>query len=299
MNENHSHHHHVSGKNISITILLNMIITIGQIVGGLISGSVALLSDALHNFSDVISLVLSFISNRIAKRKPTEKHTYGFKRAEILSALINSATLIGVAIFLIIEGIERMLNPKQIDFDIVIWFALGSIVINFLSVVLLHKDSKESLNVKSAYLHLLTDALTSVAVLVGGLLMKFFGIFRIDSILSVMIAVYLIYSSYSMLVESVKILMQFSPDDIDMDTICNRISALKNVENIHHVHIWRLNDKETIFEAHIDLKDDIRLSNFQTILTEIEEILDDIGIYHSNIQPEYYRNDDKNRIVSH
>ncbi len=306
MQENHSQHnshkhshHHVSGKNMGITILLNVFITVGQIVGGLISGSVALLSDALHNFSDVISLLLSYITNRIATRKPTEKQTYGLKRAEILSALINSATLIGIAVFLIIEGVKRMLNPQQINFDIVIWFAVGSIVINFLSVLMLHKDSKESLNVRSAYLHLLTDVLTSVAVLIGGLLMKFFGIYRIDSILSVVIAVYLIYSSYSLLAESVKILMQFTPKDIDMDSICNKISGLEDVDNIHHVHIWQLNDKETIFEAHVDFNEDLMLSNFQNTLTQIENILSERGIHHSNIQPEYHRNDDKNRIVSH
>lgn len=302
MGENHSHnhsHHDISGKNMGIAILLNIIITVGQVIGGLISGSVALLSDALHNFSDVISLALSYITNRIAKKNPTKKQTFGFKRAEILSAFVNSATLIGVAIFLIVEGIERMANPQPINSDIVIWFALGSIIINFLSVVILHNDSKESLNVKSAYIHLLTDVLTSVAVLAGGVLMKYLGIYSIDSILSIAIAIYLIYASYKMLVDSIKILMQFTPKGIDVDAICNQISEIKLVENIHHVHIWQLTDKEMIFEAHMDLEKDLPISQFQEILQKAEKILYDFGIYHSNIQPEYHRDDDKSQIVVH
>lgn len=300
MAQDHSHtSHQVSGKNMALAILLNIIISVGQIIGGIISGSMALLSDALHNFSDVISLVLSYITNRLAKRKSTEGQTYGFKRAEILSAFINSATLIGIAIFLVYEGIERYINPISINEDIVIYFALGSIVINFVSVLLLHKDSKENINIKSSYLHLLTDVLTSIAVLIGGLLMKYYGIYRIDSILSIIIAIYLIISSYRMLIESVKILMQFTPKSIDISTICNNIAKIEEVKNIHHVHIWQLNDKELFFEAHIDLIADFKITEFQDILTKIESILDQFDIHHYNIQPEYSRNDNKNIIVEH
>ncbi|MBC8321024.1 MAG: cation transporter [Bacteroidetes bacterium] len=297
MEQNHSHA--VSGKNIGITVMLNIIITIAQVVGGMISGSVALLSDALHNFSDVISLLLSYFTNRLSKRKSTIKQTYGFKRGEILSAFINSVTLIAIALFLIVEAVERYLNPEPVKADLVIYFALGSIVFNFISVLLLHKDAKDSMNIKSAYLHLLTDVMTSVAVMIGGILMKYFEIYRIDSILSVVIAAYLIFSSYKLLLASMKILMQFTPADVDVTDICIQIGSFIEIKNIHHVHLWQLNDKDLFFEAHIDLKKNISISEFQDVLIKIEDILNKHKIYHFNIQPEYSREDNKNLIIQH
>jgi len=300
MSGDYSHStNHISGKNMAIAILLNIIITIGQIIGGIISGSVALLTDALHNFSDVIALILSYITNRLARRKSTKQQTYGYKRAEIISAFVNSATLIAIAIYLIVEAVERFMNPKPVNYDIVIYFAIGSVIINFISVLILHKDSKENINIKSAYLHLLTDVMTSIAVMIGGLLMKYYGIYRIDSILSVLIAIYLIFSSYKLLIESIKILMQFTPKNIDIQDVCKNIALIEEIRNIHHVHIWQLNDKDLFFEAHIDLLNDINITEFQEILKKVEEIMERYHIHHFNIQPEFNRDDNKNIIVNH
>ena len=298
----HDHHHHsheVSGKNMGIAIFLNLLITTGQIIGGLISGSMALLTDALHNFSDVISLILSYVTNRMAKRKSTVKQTYGFKRAEILSAFVNAAVLIGIAVFLIVEATQRFFTPLSIQSDIVIWFALASIIINFISVVMLQKDAKESMNIKSAYLHLLTDVLTSVAVLVGGLLMKYYSLFWIDPVLSIIIALYLIFSSYRLLFDTIKILMQFTPSDVDLEKINEQVTRIDAIKNMHHVHLWQLDEKTKHFEAHIDLKENITMIQFQNILEQIDEILHTFGIYHVNIQPEYNRDDSKDMIVQH
>jgi cobalt-zinc-cadmium efflux system protein len=297
--EHHHHHHQVSGKNMAVAILLNILITVGQVIGGIIAGSMALLTDALHNFSDVIALLLSYIANRIAKRKPTAKQTFGFKRAEILSAFVNAAVLIGIAVFLIIEAAQRFFNPVEIQSDIVIWFALGSIVINLASVLMLHKDAKESMNIKSAYLHLMTDVMTSVAVLIGGILMKYYVIFWVDAVLSIAIAVYLIFSSYQLLLGTIKILMQFTPSGIDLDEINKRVTKIKEVKNLHHVHVWQLDEKMTLFEAHIDLSENISIEEFQEILNQIDLILHDFEIYHTNIQPEFNRNDNKEMIVQH
>lgn len=301
-NHEHSHSphsHEISGKNIGIAVFLNIIITVSQIIGGIISGSVALLTDALHNFSDVISLLLSYFTNRLAKRKSTEKQTYGYKRAEILSAFINSVTLIAIAIYLIVEAIERFSNPQSVLSDLVIYFALGSIIINFISVLLLHKDAKENMNIKSAYLHLLTDVMTSVAVMIGGILMKYYEVYWVDSVLSIGIAIYLIFSSYKLLIDSLKILMQFTPKDIDVNEISKQISSIEEIKNVHHVHFWQLTDKDLFFEAHIDLEKDIRITDFQEVLTEIEIVLVKYNISHFNIQPEYDRDDSKNLIMQH
>ena len=294
----HEHHHHtVSGKKLGITIFLNGLITIGQVLGGIFSGSMALLTDALHNFSDVVALLLSYAANRIAKRKVTARQTFGFKRAEILSAFVNSAALIGISVFLIAEAVKRFFHTEPIGSDIVIGFALASIIINFISVLVLHNDSKENLNVKSAYLHLMTDVMTSIAVLAGGIMMKFYKIYWIDPLLSVFIAIYLISSSYGLLLKTIKILMQFTPSGIDIHQLSDEIGALKNVKNIHHVHVWQLDEKSFFLEAHIDLEKDITISQFQKILDDISKILGKYHIHHFNIQPEINRPDDKRVIV--
>jgi cobalt-zinc-cadmium efflux system protein len=293
------HHHHISGKNIGITIGLNFLITVAQIIGGVISGSMALLTDALHNFSDVISLLLSWFTNRLAKRKSTVKQTYGYKRAEILAAFVNSATLIMIAIYLIVEAVSRFMNPEPVLSGLVIWFAAGSILINFISVLLLSKDAKESMNMKSAYLHLLTDVMTSVAVLIGGILMKYYEIYSIDSLLSILIAFYLIFSSYKILWSSIKILMQFTPEEANIKKISSDISDIEAVKNIHHVHIWQLNDKEFHFEAHVEFRKDITITNFQKQLIKIEKILRQYDITHSNIQPEYELCESDDLVVEH
>ena len=183
---NHSHHSHgnLKGTNLLISIFLNILITIAQVFGGIISGSLALLSDALHNFSDVISLIISYIANRLSKKKASLNKTFGYKRAEILAAFINSSTLIIVAILLVIEAVERFQNPQVIESALVIWLSTIAILGNGFSVLLLKKDADTNMNMKSAYLHLLTDMMASIAVLVGGLLIKFYNVFWVDSVLT-------------------------------------------------------------------------------------------------------------------
>src|SRR5690606_4178020 len=174
MGHSHHHHHHSNGKdrNLMISIVVNILITAAQVVGGLVSGSLALLSDALHNFSDVISLVVSYVASKLSKQKASITRTFGYKRAEILAAFINASTLVIVAIILIIEAIKRFNNPETIESNLVIWLSIIAIIGNGVSVILLKKDAENNINMRSAYLHLLTDMLASVAVLVGGLLMK-------------------------------------------------------------------------------------------------------------------------------
>ena len=174
-NYGHIHKHEVKGNNLILSILLNLLITIAQVIGGIISGSLALISDALHNFSDVLSLVFSLVAYKLSRRKASLNNTFGYKRAELIAAFINAITLIIVAFFLIYEASSRLIHPEPIKSGLVIWLALLGIVVNGGSVLLLKKDSEHNLNMKSAYLHLLTDMMASVAVLVGGLLMKFYG----------------------------------------------------------------------------------------------------------------------------
>lgn len=303
MNHNHAHNHshthlEVTGRNLLFSILLNIAITIAQVIGGLISGSLSLLSDALHNFSDVLSLIVSFLANRLAKRKASIKRTFGFKRAEIMAAFINAASLIIIAIVLIIEAIERLQNPQQISAQIVIILSIIAILGNGLSVLLLQRDRRINMNMQSAYLHLVTDLMASVAVLLGGLLMKFYGIFWVDSALTFAIALYLIVVGYDLFKKSFKILMLYTPDTIEVKKIVQVIDALPKVKSIHHIHVWQLNEEEVHLEAHIDFTNDIKVSAFGEILMEIEDILHrEFGINHVTLQPEFEKEDDKEIIV--
>lgn len=297
---NHSHHSHgnLKGTNLLISIFLNILITIAQVFGGIISGSLALLSDALHNFSDVISLIISYIANILSKKKASLNKTFGYKRAEILAAFINSSTLIIVAILLVIEAVERFQNPQVIESALVIWLSTIAILGNGFSVLLLKKDADTNMNMKSAYLHLLTDMMASIAVLVGGLLIKFYNVFWVDSVLTFFIALYLIWMGYDLLKSSTKVLMLFTPESVPVNDIITEIINLKAVKNIHHIHVWQLNEMETHFEAHIDFYEDISLSEFDEILHTIEDILNrKFDINHVNIQPEYGKCDDKNLVV--
>ena len=281
-----------------VSIVLNIVITASQIVGGIISGSLALLSDALHNFSDVVSLLVSYLANLLAKKEASIKKTFGYKRAEILAAFINAATLMIVAIVLIIEAIKRFNNPEEIESNLVIWLSIIAILGNGLSVLLLKKDSKTNMNMKSAYLHLLTDMMASVAVLIGGLLMKYYQVFWVDSVLTLAIAIYLIWVGYDLLKNSFKVLMLFTPDTIQIKDIIFEIQKIEVVKNIHHIHLWQLNEQEIHFEAHIDFNSDIKLSEFDGILNSIEIVLfDKFEINHVNIQPEFGKSDAKEVIV--
>lgn len=295
----HDHHHHdLRGRNLLISIVLNILITVAQVIGGLISGSLALLSDALHNFSDVLSLLVSYIANTYSKKAASFDKTFGYKRAEIIAAFVNAATLIIVALYLVYEAVERFLSPKEIESNLVIWLALLGIFANGLSVLLLRKSASENMNMRSAYLHLITDMSASVAVLIGGLLMKFFGWFWVDSVLTVLIAIYLIFMGYDLLKRSFKVLMLFTPDDINLEKMRSAISVHPEIKNVHHIHIWQLNEHEIHMEAHIDFYEDITISRFDKILNEVEHVLhDDFGINHVNIQPEYQKDDAKDIIV--
>lgn len=292
------HKHEVKGRNLIFSIILNLLITIAQVIGGFISGSLALISDALHNFSDVITLIFSLIANKLSRRKASIDHTFGFKRAELIAAFVNAATLIIVALFLIYGAIERFYNPHIIKSGLVIWMALLGIVVNGISALMLKKDAEHNLNMKSAYLHLFTDMLASVAVLVGGLLMKYFGWFWVDSVMTILIAVYLIVVGIDLLKTSTKMLMLFTPEHIDIKEIVREVHKIRGVGKLHHIHVWHLNDDELHLEAHLDCSEDIKMSEFNNLLHQIEQVLfTQFHINHINIQPEFKKEDSKDFIV--
>ena len=294
MSKEHHHHHIItSGKNLILPIILNIGITVAQIIGGLVSGSMALLSDAAHNFSDVLALIFSYIAAKLMGRERTLKETFGYKRAGIFAAFINAATLMIIATILVQEAIERLMNPRPIEGEIVIYLAALGILFNGVSALLVKKGAETDINMRSAYLHLFTDMLTSIAVLIGGFAIKYFGFYWVDGVLTIIISIYLIFSSWTIFYDSVRIFMQFTPAQISIEDIANEITLIQGVKNIHHVHAWKLDDHEMMFEGHLDLEADYTISQFEIILEEVGTILQRSDIHHFNIQPEWVRDDEK------
>lgn len=293
----HQNEHKSKGKKLFLTIIINVAITITQVIGGLISGSLALLSDATHNFSDVIALIVSWVATKIAEKPYSEKQTFGYKRIETIAAIINVAAIIVIAINIFFQAIKRLSNPVSITSSIVMWLALLSIVLNGLSVLIIREDSKESLNIKSAYIHLFSDMLTSIAVLLGGIIMYFTKIYWIDIVISLVIALYLIYISVKMLIEAMKIIMEFAPDNISMSEIKKEIETFDFVNYIYHVHFWKIAKNDIKIEFHLNLNENYNLKDTKKKLDIIKAMLKKkFSIEACTIEPEYSINKSHNLI---
>ncbi|QGY42905.1 cation diffusion facilitator family transporter [Maribellus comscasis] len=285
----HSHEtHQVSASKLVFTIILNGIITAAQIVGGIVSGSLALISDAVHNLSDMISVILAYIAQLLGQKPSTRKSTFGYKRAEILAAFINALALIGISIFLVFEAIDRLSTLPEVDAKWMFWLGLLGLIANGISVLILEKEKNKSINIKAAYLHLLGDALTSLAVILGAVLIWFYEIYWIDPVVTILISIYLFVHTIKLLKESVTILMQMAPADLHIDEIEKRLMELNDLKDVHHIHLWNLTDKLIHFECHIILKDDIKVSETNKLFRNVQRMLhDEFDIEHVTIQFEY------------
>lgn len=283
-----SHQHEHTGRNLAITVILNGIITIAQFVGGIISGSLALISDALHNLSDVISVILAYLAHRIGMRPQTPKSTFGFKRAEILAAFINAISLIAISVYLIVEAGKRFMNPKEVDFQWMLGLGILGFLANGLSVLILQENKEENLNIRAAYLHLIGDALTSVAVIAGAVCIWLFQIYWIDPLVTVLISIYIFAHTFKILKESVGILMQFAPSQIDQQSVVHVLGEIQEISSVHHVHLWQLADHQIYFEAHLVLSKNFPISDTQAVTENAKRLLNSrFGITHTTFQYEY------------
>ena len=279
----HAHSHSVEGVSetkLFFVVILNLIITLAEILGGIFSGSLALISDALHNFSDSVAVISSLIAIRLGKRAADNKKTFGYKRAEILVALFNAAILIGISIFLFFEAFRSLLYPQKINTSVMIPVAIISLVANAASALLLHADVEKSLNLRSSYLHLLSDALISVGVLVGALLIKYFQIYWIDAVLTFIIGIFVIRAAYYIFLETCNILMQGAPSNVNISDISNHILEIPGVCEVHDIHVWQMNEREFFLDAHIQVDENLTIDKTDILRSEINNILE----HHFDIQ---------------
>lgn len=286
MKEQHNHNNVVYNRPIIIGITLNLAFIAIEIFYGLISNSVALISDAGHNFSDVISLILAFIAALLIKKKSTEKFTYGYKKGSILIALINSILLLVALGVIIWESVHRFYNPVQIDGITVILVAFIGIIINGFTAYLFTKDKEKDLNIKSAFLHMFTDALVSAGVVVSGIFIAVFKLYWLDPLVSLIIVGVIFTMTYKLLKETIRLSVDAVPENIDINGVHDYLMSIDGVKELHDLHIWRLSTLQVALTVHIVVKSNYVFDN--QVLNNINIYLHDkFEISHPTIQIEY------------
>jgi len=274
-------------KRLAISILLNLAITIAEILGGLFSGSLSLLSDALHNFSDTASLGVSLVAVKISARSPDSKKTFGYRRAQIIGALMNLVTLVLVAIYLIKEAIDRYLNPLPIQGQVMLIVAVVGLIANLATAALLYRQSRNNLNIRSAFVHIMDDAFSSVGVVVAGILIIRYQLYLADTLLTLLISAYILIHSAQLLRQTVNILMQSVPEGIEIEQIIASIRTVEDVQDVHHVHVWQLDESQSNLEAHIVI-DQGKMDDMACIKQAIKQRLaSSFSITHSTLEFEF------------
>lgn len=281
----HHHHHHneVTQKSVKLLILsfaINMLLSVAEIVGGIVSGSVSLIGDALHNTSDAFSILIAVIAFKIGNKKASAKYTYGFKRAEIIGGFVNLILLFISGCYLLVEGIERLINPQQIDGLLIIWISVLALIIDALTAKISHHDAHHNSNMKMVFIHNLADAFGSIGVIISGLCIMWFDLYRVDGIVALLIAFYMIFQSVVSFPQIVNILMNAAPDNVDIEQVKNALLSIKNIKNVHHLHLWCISEHNIAIECHIESDDN-------SIILEATNLLKDkFGITHCNFQVE-------------
>ncbi len=286
-NHAHDHHHAARGENrarLAWTLALTLVYMLAEVVGGYLADSLALLADAGHMFSDAAALGLSLFAAWISTRPPTPQHTYGYYRAEILAALANGATLVAISIFVFVEAIGRLSEPPPVQGLLMLSIAAGGLVINLVGLAILQGGKTDNLNMHGAWLHLLTDALGSVAALVAGGLVWWFGWNWADPAASILIGLLVIYSSWNLLKQAIAILMESTPRHLDVDQVRSAMASCAGVTGVHDLHIWTITSGMESLSAHVVLESGHIAHDALDALRQI--LHERFGIDHITIQIE-------------
>jgi cobalt-zinc-cadmium efflux system protein len=283
----HDHSHdteHLSDGRLLVAIALNLLLTLVEAIAGLVAGSLALLADALHNFNDCGSLVIALIARRVARRPSDSRRTFGYRRAEIVGALINLTILVVVGLYLMGEGVHRLFVPQQVDGWIVIGVATVALVVDLGTAALLLAMSRGNINVRAAYLHNVSDAIASVGVILAGAAVLLWDAYWVDPLVTLLIASYILWQSLAMISRSIHILMEGAPADVDNEKLVAELEAISGVMEVHHVHIWELDEQHRALEAHI-VVDNEHLMRWAEIKQEIKQRLGErYRIHHSTLE---------------
>ncbi|MDX1356883.1 cation diffusion facilitator family transporter [Vreelandella venusta] len=284
----HPHIDPASGdRRVSISIWANGLLTIAQIVGGVMAGSLSLIADALHNLSDMAALVIAFAARKIARRPADAHMTFGYGRIEIVAALINYTTLIIVGVYLIYEGAMRMIDPPEIEGWTIVIIGGVALVVDALTAVLTWSMQKESVNIRALFLHNLSDAFASIAVIIGGSLILLYDMRWVDPAITIGIALYILYLAFSEIGGPIRTLMLGSPPNIDGQAVVEAVQDIDGVQDIHHVHLWQMQENTVALDCHVVLTE-AGWQQLESVKAEIkEELKTRFSIAHSSLEFEH------------
>ncbi len=279
---NHQHAEDMGDRRLIVAIAINMLLTLAQVIGGIVSGSLSLIADALHNFSDAASLLIAWVARKIG-RQPADQHkTFGYKRAEVIATLINLVSLVIIGFYLIYEAVWRVFEPQIIEGWIVVIVAAVALVIDIATAILTYSMSKNSMNIRAAFLHNVSDALASVGVILAGTLILLYQWYWTDTLITLMIAAYVLYQASTLLPKTIHILMDGSPNNISIDNVIASMQNIAEVSNVHHVHIWQLDEHRNALEAHVVISD---FQKTEDIKSELKKVLKlKFSIEHSTLE---------------
>lgn len=289
------HHHHdlneASDNRLFLAVAVNVLLTVAQIAGGIVSGSLSLIADALHNLGDAAALGIAVVARKIGRRPPNRFKTFGYKRAELIAALINLTTLAVIGLYLVFEALWRFAQPQEIHGWIVVVIAGVALLVNSVTAVLTYSLSRVSLNVRAAFMHNLSDALASLGVILAGTLILLYQWYWVDALLTLIIAGYVLYQAFSMLPETIHILMQGTPAHVSIDRIIDLMESTDNVESVHHVHVWQLDEHRNALEAHVVIRDQ-DLMHIEAIKQRLRDRLSaEFDIDHSTLEIEMLKSE--------
>ncbi|MCB2141471.1 cation diffusion facilitator family transporter [bacterium] len=284
----HGHHHHdtegMSDSRLWWAVAINVILTVAQVIGGVIAGSLALVADALHNLNDAASLGIALVARKISRKPPDEVRTFGYQRAQIVGAIINLTTLILVGLYLIFEAFMRFFEQNPIDGWIVVWLAGLALVVDTVTAFLTYKMSKGSLNIKAAFIHNLSDAFASVGVMIAGTLIILYDWYWTDLVATLAISAYILWHGSVAMKQTVNILMQGVPEDLEPSEVASSIRNIDGVESLHHIHIWQIDEHHRSLEAHVVVNIN-SLVHLEEVKSRIKEHIAKVfNITHSTLE---------------
>lgn len=283
MTEHVHHHHQINEKSVKLLVwsfAINMILSIAEIIGGIVSGSVALVGDALHNTSDALSILIAIIAFKIGNKKASAKYTYGFKRAEVIGGFVNLILLFLSGSYLLIEGIGRIIKPEQIEAMMIVWISVWALLVDVFTAKISHHGAHHNSNMKMVFVHNLADVFGSVGVIFSGFCVMWFGIYAIDGVIAVLIAIYMIVQSVITFPKIVNILMDATPDDINVDEVKKCILKINDVKDVYHIHLWNISEHNVAMECHV-------VSDDETVAQKIaRKMKKHFKINHCNVQVE-------------
>ena len=288
----HDHAHidpEAGDRRVFAAIAVNLGLTVAQIIGGIVSGSLALIADALHNFSDAISLIIAFAARKIARRPRDADMTFGYGRVEVVAALINYTTLIVIGLYLLYEAATRFVDPQPVEGWLIVIIAGISLIVDAATALLTYRMSKSSVNIRAAFLHNVADALGSIAVILAGTLILLYDWRLIDPIVTVMIAGYILWQSFREIGPVIRILMLGSPPDIETRGVLDAVRGVPGVTGIHHAHFWQMDEHHAALDAHVVIEEG-RWNDADAIKERIKSVLSDrFGIEHTTLELECAR----------